>query len=84
MSFEYKEENLVLIYKGQNYEFRAPSAIEQRQISRKFKEADENADVVGLYVDFFVQLGCPQDVLEKMSMTGLLDLFAYSVGAKKN
>ena len=84
MGFQYDDEELELIYKGQSYKFRAPSAMEQRATSKKFREADEDVDAVALYTDFFVSLGLPLEVLEKMSMKGLMDLFSYSLGAKKN
>lgn len=84
MGFVYEDEELELTYKGTVYKFRAPSAFEQKEMSRKFREADENTDAVDLYVGFFETLGLPKDVLGKMSLKGLLDLFSYSVGSKKN
>jgi hypothetical protein len=84
MGFEYVEEELSLKYKGNEYKFRQPSAFEQKDIGRKFKEATEDTDAVDIYVQFFVGLGLPEDVVNKLSMKGLLDLFGYAVGAKKN
>lgn len=84
MAFVYEEEKLELKYKDTVHEFRAPSAFEQKNISKRFREADENTDAVDLYVDFFVELGLPKDVLTKMTLKGLLDLFSYAVGTKKN
>lgn len=84
MSFEYKDEELVLVVRGTKYPFRAPSAKEQRQIAKTFKEANEDMDVLEIYVGFFVALGLPREVLETMSMRGLVDLFTYAIGGKKN
>jgi hypothetical protein len=82
--FTYEEEELKFSFKGQVYPFRQPSAYEQKAMSNKFKEADENTDAVDLYVDFFKSLGLPEDVLKKLPFKALVDLFGYSVGAKKN
>jgi len=86
MGFQYEDEELELIYKGQTYKYRAPSAIEQQGTAKKFKEKadDETVGAADLYINFFVELGLPKEVLEKMSMKGLTDLFLYTVGAKKN
>lgn len=84
MGFVYEDEELELTYKGTVYKYRQPSAYEQKQMSKKFKEADDNTDAVDLYIEFFKELGLPEDVLGKMSLKGLLDLFSYTVGAKKN
>ena len=84
MSFEYVEEEMSLKYKGEVYKFRQPSAYEQKEISKTFRLADENTDAVDLYIDFFKLLGLPSEVLLGMSLQGLLDLFSYAVGAKKN
>lgn len=84
MSFEYVDEILELKYQGQSYSFRAPSALEQKQIAKDFKNASEETDVIEMYVSFFVQLGLPKEVLEKMSVKGIVDLFSYAVGSKKN
>lgn len=84
MGFVYEEEELELSYKGTVHKFRQPSAFEQKEMSKKFKNADDNTDAVDLYIEFFKGLGLPEDVLGKMSLKGLLDLFSYTVGAKKN
>lgn len=84
MGFEYVEEELSLTIKGEVYKFRQPSAFEQKEISKTFRQADEKTDAVDLYVEFFKTLGLPEEVVIKMSLQGLLDLFSYSVGAKKN
>ena len=84
MGFVYEDEELELTYKGEVHKFRAPSAYEQKAMAKKFKESDEKTDAVDLYIEFFKELGLPEDVLGKMSLKGLLDLFAYAVGAKKN
>lgn len=84
MSFKYEDEELELVYKSAVHKFRAPSAYEQKATAKKFREVDENTDVIDLYVEFFVSLGLPQDVLEKMSVKGLTELFTYAVGSKKN
>lgn len=84
MGFQYEDEELELIYKGKTYKFRAPSALEQRMTSKKFREAGPEADAVELYLEFFADLGLPRDILEKMSMKGLMDLFSYALGSKKN
>lgn len=84
MGFVYEEEELELTYKGTVYKFRQPSAYEQKEISKTFRQADENTDAVDLYISFFKSLGLPEEILGKMSLTGLLDLFSYAVGAKKN
>lgn len=84
MGFVYEDEELELTYKGTAYKYRQPSAFEQKHMSKKFKEADDNTDAVDLYIEFFKELGLPEDVLGKMSLKGLLDLFSYTVGAKKN
>jgi hypothetical protein len=84
MGFVYEDEELELTVKGVVYKFRQCSAYEQKEMSNKFKNADDNTDAVDLYIDFFVSLGLPREVLEKMSLKGLLDLFGYTVGAKKN
>jgi hypothetical protein len=84
MGFVYEEEELELTFKGDVLKFRQPSAFEQKEMSKKFKNADENTDAVDLYIEFFKQLGLPEDVLGKMSLKGLLDLFGYVVGTKKN
>lgn len=84
MGFQYEDEELELIYKGETFKFRAPSAIEQRTTAKKFREATEEVDAVELYIEFFKGLGLPEDVLNKMSMKGLMDLFSYALGAKKN
>lgn len=82
--FVYEEEELSLKIKGQAHTFRQPSAYEQKALSQRFKEADENTDAVDLYVGFFVELGLPKEVVSKMSMKGLVDLLGYATGAKKN
>jgi hypothetical protein len=84
MGFVYEEEELELTYKGVAHKFRQPSAYEQKEMSKKFKAADENTDAVDVYIEFFKQLGLPEEVLGKMSLKGLLDLFGYAVGTKKN
>lgn len=84
MGFVYEDEELELNYKGTVHKYRQPSAFEQKELSKKFKEADEKTDAVDLYIDFFKVLGLPEDVLGKMSLKGLLGLFDYTVGAKKN
>jgi hypothetical protein len=84
MSFEYHEETLELKIKDQVYPFRSPSAYDQKELSKKFKEATDDMQAVDLYIEFFVGLGLPKEVLAKLSMKGLLGLFEYAVGAKKN
>lgn len=84
MGFQYEDEELELNYKGESHKFRAPSAYEQKQLSDTFKNADESTDAVTIYVDFFVSLGLPKEIVSKMSMKGLLGLFEYAVGSKKN
>ncbi len=84
MGFEYKEEELDLTFKGEVYKFRQPSAYEQKEITKTFRQADADTDAVDLYINFFKELGLPEEVLGKMSLQGLLDLFSYAVGAKKN
>jgi hypothetical protein len=84
MGYEYIEEQLELKYKGEVYPFRPASAYEQRALNNKFKEADENTDAVDLYINFFKELGLPEEVLSKMSLKGLLGLFDYTIGTKKN
>jgi hypothetical protein len=84
MGFQYEDEELELIYKGQTYKYRAPSAVEQQNTGKKFKSADESTDVIGIYLNFFEGLGLPKEVLEKMSTKGLSDLFVYTLGSKKN
>jgi hypothetical protein len=84
MGFTYEDEELELNYKGTSYKFRAPSAFEQKETSRKFREADDKTDAVDLYIEFFESLGLPKEILGKMTLKGLLDLFGYAVGSKKN
>lgn len=87
MGFIYEDEELELTYKGTTYKFRAPSAFEQQEVLRTFKQTEENqkqGDGIQIYIDFFVNLGLTEEVLKKMSLKGLLDLFSYSVGSKKN
>jgi hypothetical protein len=84
MGFVYEEEELELKYKEDVHKFRQPSAFEQKNMAKKFRNADENTDAVDLYVEFFVMLGLPDEVLNKMSLKGLLGLFEYAVGSKKN
>jgi restriction endonuclease S subunit len=84
VSFVYQEEELELKIKDESFKFRQPSAYEQKAMAKKFREADEQTEAVDIYIDFFVSLGLPKEVLEKMSLKGLLDLFAYTVGSKKN
>lgn len=84
MGFVYEDEELELKYKEDVYKFRQPSAFEQKEMSKKFKNADDNTDAVDLYIEFFKQLGLPEEILGKMSLKGLLDLFGYTVGTKKN
>lgn len=84
MGFTYEDETLTLSYKGVDYTFRAPSVIEQRKLGKAFKEADEGIDAFDLYINFFKELGLPEEVLSKMSMKGIISLFEYAVGVKKN
>lgn len=84
MGFKYEDEKLELDFKGTIYMFRAPSALEQQAVSKKFKHADENTDALDLYIEFFESLGIPKDVSSQMSMKGIVELFSYAVGAKKN
>ncbi len=89
MSYEYVEEELELKTKEKVYKFRTPSAFEQKQLSKKFKDQnklkdDEKDDPVDLYINFFKELGLPEAVLNKLSFKGILGLFEYAVGAKKN
>lgn len=84
MGFEYIEQELELKIKDKVYKFREPSAYEQKQISKKFREADENTDAVDLYLDFFAQLGLSREIIGNLSFQGLIDLFSYSVSTKKN
>lgn len=84
MGFTYEDEELVLNFKGQVIKFRAPSAMEQQTVSKKFKAAGEDADALDLYMEFFESIGIPRDVISKMSMKGIMELFSYAVGAKKN
>lgn len=84
MSFVYEDEMLELNYKGEVYKFRQPSAVEQSAIGKKFREATEDQDGIQMYIEFFKSLGLPEDVLSKMSTKGLMDLFSYCLGTKKN
>lgn len=84
MGYVYEEKELELTVKGKVYKFRQPSAIEQKEMAVKFREASDDTHAVDMYVDFFVNLGIPKDVLVKFSMEGLIGLFGYAVGAKKN
>lgn len=86
MGFKYEDEKLELDYAGKKYEYRAPSALEQRALNKKFQAAqgDDTVDATDLYLEFFKSLGLPEEVLIKMSMKGLMGLFEYMVGAKKN
>lgn len=84
MGFQYEDEELELNYKGTVHKFRAPSAYEQKELAEKFKDADETTNAVDLYIGFFEALGLQKEVLGKMSMKGLLGLFEYAVGSKKN
>jgi len=83
--FEYNEAKLELNIKGTKYEIREPSAQEQEEISGEFKDVSESGkSAVQIYTDFFEKLGLKKDVTMGMSMNGLLALFAYVVGSKKN
>jgi len=89
MGYKYEDEELEFEYKGQVYKFRAPSAVEQKAVSKKFKEydiekAEPDSDPIDLYINFFVELGLPLDVVSKMSSKGLFGLFEYAIGTKKN
>lgn len=86
MGYKYEDETLELEYGGETHKFRAPSALEQKATARKFREAtnDDTVDASDLYIEFFTNLGLPKEVLVKMSMKGLMGLFEYAVGAKKN
>jgi len=86
MGFTYEDEELEFTYKGVTHKFRAPSAVEQKQLSKKFRDAanDENVDASDLYIEMFVMLGLPLETMQKLSMRGLTELFSYTVGAKKN
>lgn len=85
MGFKYEDEELELELKDQKIKFRAPSALEQKAISKKLKEFDEETeDPVEIYMAFFESLGLSREVTGKMSFKGLMDLFGYSVGVKKN
>ena len=87
MGFQYEDESLELNYKGQSYAFRAPSHLENKALVanlRAMKAGDDSIDPIDEYVNFLVSLGIPKEILEKMSVKGILSLFEYSVGAKKN
>jgi hypothetical protein len=84
MGFQYEDEELELVYKGTTHKYRAPSAVEQQGIAKKFRDIDENTDAVDLYIEFFEMLGIPKEVLQKMSVRGISDMFVYTVGSKKN
>jgi hypothetical protein len=86
MGFTYEDEELELVYKTEIYKFRAPSAIEEKALSAEFQayKPGESKDPVDLYIDFFVNLGLPAEVLSKMSSKGLTALLAYATGTKKN
>jgi len=84
MGFVYEEEKLELKVGDKVYPFTTPSAKQQQLTSLKFRNADDNTDAVDLYIEFFESLGLPKEVLEKMSMKGLTDLFSYALGSKKN
>ncbi len=81
--FKYEAEELSLEIGDKKYPFREPSHIEQSSLKAKFESASpENA--FNIYIDFFVGLGLPKEPLDKMSVRGLIGLFEYAVGAKKN
>jgi len=84
MGFVYEAEKLSLEYNGATYEFKAPTAKQQRAIGNAFKSADDDTDVVEVYIAFFVELGLPREILEEMTLNGLISLMSYSVGSKKN
>jgi len=84
MGFVYESKELKATINGKEYSFREPSALKQKEMSKRFREATADQDAVDLYIDFFKDLGLPEDVLNEMTLTGLLDLFSYTVGAKKN
>jgi len=84
VGYKYEDEELELNFKGQVVKFRAPSAREQQAVSKRFKEADENQDALDLYIEFFESLGISKEMTSQMSMKGIVELFSYAVGAKKN
>lgn len=84
MGFVYEEEELELNFKGEIYKFRQPSAFEQKEMSKKFQNAESEVDPIDVYIELFKTLGLPEDVVIKMTLKGLLDLFSYTVDAKKN
>lgn len=87
MGFIYEDEELELTYKGVAHKFRTPSVVEQKQFNKKLGKANEEdatVDVFDLYIEFFKNLGLPEEVLTKMSTKGLSGLFEYSIGLKKS
>ena len=84
--FEINTEKLKVKINGVPYEFNEPSADQTKALQDKFKEFDENSgmDAVGLYKDFFKELGLAPEALSGLSSKKIIDLFEYAVGAKKN
>lgn len=84
--FELNSEKLEVKINGTVYEFNEPSAEATRVMQDKFKNFDENgdADPLDIYRNFFSELGLPPEALKPLSSKKILELFSFSVGAKKN
>lgn len=84
--FQYEDEQLPVKIKGKEYSLRAPSAKEQDDISKMFTDAKgkEGVSAVEIYANFFETIGLPKEVSMSMTLKGMVDLFSYVVGAKKN
>lgn len=89
--FEINSEMITARINGKEYTYREPSADEVKDLHSKLKELEARSedaavdvDFISPYKDFFNELGLDPSALRPLSPKKVLELFAYTVGAKKN
>lgn len=89
--FELNSEMITARINGTEYTYREPSADEVKDLHKKLTEIEArpegeaiDIDFIGPYKGFFRELGLDPVALKPLSPKKILELFSYTVGAKKN
>jgi hypothetical protein len=85
--FSIEQETLKVKLFGEVVEFRAPTSVEEESVQEEFKNYDSQTSAIHpmqIYKNFLINLGISKAYLDKMSSKNIMDLFAFSIGSKKN
>ncbi len=85
--YEIELETLKVKMFGEVVEFRAPTSLEEESVQEDFKNYDAATSAIHpmqIYKNFLINLGVSKAHLDKMSTKNIMDLFAFSIGSKKN